>query len=389
MSETETVQGARDRAGRVVVRRHAEVVAAAQDPGLFSSAASAHLQVPNGLDGAEHARARRLLDPFFTPDELAWLAPVLDDLAAGLVDDVAGGPFDAVELGARYAVRAQSAWLGWPADLEPELLDWVAENRAATRSGDRAWTGRVAARFDRIVRGLLDARRAGATAGPVPGAPEAGSTVGAVPGPAAAGSDDGSGPDVTARLLAQHDDGRPAWTDEELVSILRNWTGGDLSSLALCAGVVVHWLAEHPGHQHHLRDAPDPALDAAVDEILRLDDPFVSNRRVATRDTVVAGCPVAAGEQVVLDWREANRDPEAFDDPGAYDPEGHADRNLVYGTGPHVCPGRPLATLELRVLVRRLLRAGTVVHDAARSAERETAPVAGFRTVPVRVVAAP
>ncbi|ARU53803.1 hypothetical protein CBR64_10290 [Cellulosimicrobium cellulans] len=358
----------RDRAGRVVVRRHAEAVAAAQDPVLFSSAASAHLQVPNGLDGAEHARARRLLDPFFAPDELAWLAPVLDDLAAGLVDDVAGGPFDAVELGARYAVRAQSAWLGWPAELEPELLDWVAENRAATRSGDRAWTGRVAARFDRIVRGLLAARRAGATAGPEP--------------------EPAAGPDVTARLLAQRDDGRPAWTDEELVSILRNWTGGDLSSLALCAGVVVHWLAEHPGHQHHLRDAPDPALDAAVDEILRIDDPFVSNRRVATRDTVVAGCPVAAGEQVVLDWREANRDPDAFDDPAAYDPEGHADRNLVYGTGPHVCPGRPLATLELRVLVRRLLRAGTVVHDDARPAERETAPVAGFRTVPVRVVAA-
>ena len=88
----------------------------------------------------------------------------------------------------------------------------------------------------------------------------------------------------------------------------------------------------------------------------------------------------------MLDWREANRDPDAFDDPGAYDPEGHADRNLVYGTGPHVCPGRPLATLELRVLVRRLLRAGTVVHDGARPAERETAPVAGFRTVPVRVV---
>jgi len=377
VSDTETVQGTRDRAGRVVVRRHAEVVAAAQDPGLFSSAASAHLQVPNGLDGAAHARARRLLDPFFAPDELAWLGPVLDDLAVGLVADVAGGAFDAVELGARYAVRAQSAWLGWPADLEADLLDWVAENRAATRSGDRAWTGRVAARFDRIVRGLLDARRAGATAGPATSGPE---------------RDDASatgGPDVTARLLAQQDDDGPAWTDEELVSILRNWTGGDLSSLALCAGVVVHWLAEHPAHQHHLRDAPDPALDAAVDEILRLDDPFVSNRRVATRDTVVAGCPVAAGEQVVLDWREANRDREAFDDPGAYDPEGHADRNLVYGTGPHVCPGRPLATLELRVLVRRLLRAGTVVHDDARPAERETAPVAGFRTVPVRVVAAP
>ena len=357
MNESVIDEVVRDTAGRLVVHRHADVVAAAGDPELFSSAASAFLQVPNGLDGAEHAAARRLLDTFFTPAELVPLAPLLEALADTLVVAAGADVFDAVELGALYAVRAQSAWLGWSAALEPELLDWVAENRAATRSGDRAWTARVASRFDAIVRGLLEARR------------------GSV-----------AGDDVTSRLVAQRDASGRAWSDEEVVSILRNWTGGDLSSLALCAGVVVHWLAEHPEHQRHLRDAPDPALDAAIDEILRIDDPFVSNRRVATRDTVVAGCPVAAGEQVVLDWRAANRDPDAFDDSAAYDPEGHADRNLVYGTGPHVCPGRPLATLELRVLVRRLLRAGTVVHDGARPAERETALVAGFRTVPVCIV---
>ncbi|MFD6094282.1 cytochrome P450 [Oerskovia sp. NPDC060338] len=357
MNESVIDEVVRDTAGRLVVHRHADVVAVADDPEAFSNAASSHLQVPNGLDGPEHAAARRLLDTFFTPDELVPLAPVLEALAAGLVDEAGADPFDAVEVGARYAVRAQSAWLGWSAALEPELLDWVAENRAATRSGDRAWTARVAARFDAIVRGLLEARR------------------GSV-----------AGDDVTSRLMAQRDASGRAWSDEEVVSILRNWTGGDLSSLALCAGVVVHWLAEHPEHQHHLRDAPDPALDAAIDEILRIDDPFVSNRRVATRATVVGGCPVAAGEHVVLDWRRANRDPQVVGDPDVYDPEANAPHNLVYGTGPHVCPGRGLATLELRVLVRRLLCAGTLVLDRSAPAQRESAPVAGFRTVPVRVV---
>lgn len=358
----------RDAFGRLVVRRHADVVAAARDPELFSSAASAHLQVPNGLDGAAHASARRRLDPFFAPEELEPLAPRLEDLAADLVEPLAvsGATFDAVELGARYAVRAQSAWLGWPASLEDELLGWVARNRAATRSGDRARTARVAADFDRLVRGLLDERRAGD--GPAPGG--------------------AAEPDVTARLMGQRDENGRAWTDEELVSILRNWTGGDLSSLALCVGVVVHWLAEHPEHQPHLASAPDAALDAALDEILRIDDPFVSNRRVATRDTSVSGCPVAAGDQVVLDWRAANRDPRAVGDPDAFDPEANAAHNLVWGTGPHVCPGRPLATLELRVLVRHLLGAGTVALDPAAPAEREAAPVAGYRTVPVRVVPA-
>ncbi|MGH1564303.1 cytochrome P450 [Mumia sp. DW29H23] len=348
---------ARDTAGRLVLRRHADVMEAAHDPAVFSNAVSRFLQVPNGLDGSEHAMFRRMLDPFFAPDRMAVLAADLAVVARGVVAELGAGAFDAVEdLGARFAVRAQSAWLGWPAELEDVLLAWVADNRAASRSGDTARTSDVAARFDAIVRALLDARR---TAGE----------------PA----------DVTAELAGlRTEDGRTL-TDDEIVSILRNWTGGDLSSLALCAGVVVHWLATHPEHQSVLAEADDPGLDAAIVEVLRLDDPFVSNRRVATVDTSAGGCPVSAGEQVVLDWRAANRDPEAMGDPDAFDPEGHAAANLVYGAGPHVCPGRPLATLELRLLVRALLAAGRVTLDASRPPTREEPPVAGFRTVPVRV----
>jgi cytochrome P450 len=136
----------------------------------------------------------------------------------------------------------------------------------------------------------------------------------------------------------------------------------------------------------HLGEASDRELDAAIDEILRADDPFVSNRRVATRDALVEGCRVSAGDVVVLDWRAANRDPAAFENPDAHRPEAHAAANLVYGTGPHVCPGRGLSTLELRVLVRELLAAGTLELDVRHPATREEPPVAGFRTVPVRLV---
>lgn len=349
----------RDHAGRLVVGRHATVVAAAHDPVTFSNAVSRHRQVPNGLDGAEHAGFRAVLDPFFEPDRMRALEPGLAELAGQVVAAVASGKsFDAVgELGSLYAVRAQSRWLGWRSDLEQDLLDWVADNRAATRAGDRDRILGVAARFDQIIRSLLDERRR-------PGAP----------------------PDLTTELMELHGpDGSPL-SDEDLVSVLRNWTGGDLSSLALCAGVVVHWLATHRDAQPGLAAATDADLDAAIDEMLRLDDPFVANRRIATRDTEISGCPVAAGEHVLLDWREANLDPEAFDDPHAFDPHANAAANLVYGTGPHVCPGRPLATLELRVLTRALLGAGRVELDESQPAVREEAPVAGFRSVWVRLV---
>lgn len=347
-----------DDPGRLVVRSYDAVLAVAHDPGTFSNNVSRHLHLPNGLDGEGHAAARRFIDPFFAPEEIARLQPAFEAIAASLVADLAvgGATFDAVaDLGGRFAVRAQSAWLGWRSDLEDELLAWVEQNRAATRSRDRALTRRVAADFDAIIGSLIAERQRDPR------------------------------DDVTTRLMQTPAEEGETLTDPEVVSILRNWTGGDLSSLALCAGVVVHWLATHSGHARHLAQASDAELDAAIDEILRADDPFVSNRRVATRDTVVAGCPVAAGDVIVIDWRAANRDADVFGEPGVFDPVGNAAANVVYGTGVHVCPGRGLSTLELRVLVRAVLAAGGL--ELAAPAVREEAPVAGFRTVPVRLAA--
>ena len=355
-----TDDGTADRT--LTLRRHADVVTAALDPLTFASAVSSHLQVPNSLDGAVHARARRLLDPFFAPAPMAVLEPGLVELAASLVADCAAREgFGAVsDLGTPFAVRAQSQWLGWSADLEHELVDWVADNRAATRSGDPARTAVVAGQFDTIIRGILDERRHRRTSGAI---------------------------DVTDELLALRDETGRGFTDAELVSILRNWTGGDLASIALCVGVIVHWLGEHQQHQGHLAAANDAQLDAAIDEILRIDDPFIANRRVATHATEIGGCPVSAGDRVVLDWASANRDPAAFGDPDACEPAANAEGNLVYGIGVHVCPGRPLATLQLRILVRALLAAGRVELIPGAIAERETPPAGGFRVVPARIIA--
>lgn len=352
-----------DESGRLVVRRHQAVVAVANDPGTFSSGVSRFLQIPNGLDGESHADARSLLDPFLAADQIDPLEPVFAGIARRLIAEVAadGRTFDGVhELGARYAVRAQSAWLGWGPEREDVLLEWVDQNRAAARSGDSSRMRDVAEAFGAIIRSLLAERRAPERA---PSAHR----------------------DVTAQLMAVRKKNGESLSEAELVSILRNWTGGDLASLALCAGVVVHWLATHPRRAALLTSAPDRELDAAIDEILRADDPFIANRRVVVRDAVVDGHPVSAGDVIVLDWRAANRDPDVFAAPDRFAPGPHAAANLVYGAGPHACPGRGLATLELRVLTRELLRAGAPELDTHRAAVREDPPAGGFRSVPVRI----
>ncbi|PBB09161.1 cytochrome P450 [Kocuria sp. WRN011] len=351
---------ARDTSGAWTLFTHADVTAAALDHESFSNAVSRHLQVPNGLDGPTHTVFRALVERYFTPERMSALEPVVQRVATDLVGQLeVPGSIDAVAVGSRFAVRAQTAWLGWPAGLEEDLLQWMQDNHAATRSRDASRTAEVAQRFDAIIRSLIDVRR------------EAG---------------DDAPDDVTTELVHARVDGREL-TDEEIVSILRNWTGGDLGSMALCTGVVLAYLADHPDLQDRLRSGvSDREFDAILDEILRIDDPFVVNRRITTEPVTVGGRELAAGDRVLLNWTAANRDPRIFGDPEAFDPVGNAPYNLVYGIGKHVCPGRPLATLELRALTRAALAATAAIEpDPDRPRQRELPPAGGFATAPLRL----
>jgi cytochrome P450 len=343
--------------GEWVLLRHDLVRRAALDDVSFSNEVSRFLQVPNGLDGALHTAFREALDPFLAPAALAPYRAKFDQIAAELVRSLPrGASVEAVrEIGAAFAVRAQSAWLGWPPELEGRLLAWIENNHAATRTGDSARTAQVAEEFDDIIRSVLAQRRC-----------------------------ESSPTDVTGELLRVRVHGREL-ADAEIVSVLRNWTGGDLGSIALCVGVLVHNLASRPELQSLLREGVlDAQLDLVIDEVLRIDDPFVSNRRVTTRAVDLVGVRLPAGAPVKLHWTSANRDDCVFSDPDAFDPAGHASDNLVYGVGRHACPGRLLATLELRIAVRALLAGTTsITLDPNRPAEREVAPVGGWARVPV------
>lgn len=360
---------ARDAEGTCYILRHEGVRRAALDDATFSSAVSRFRSVPNSMDGDEHRRFRALVDQFLGAERVAALVPMLRDVSEAVVAALPRGvAIDAVhEWGAIVAVRAQSRWLGWPAALEQTLLTWVKDNQEATRAGALASTRAIAQRFDAIVRGQVIERQSAAQRGEARG-------------------------DVTAELmLAAVEDpeapgGRRALTQAETVSVLRNWTAGDLGSLALALGVIVHYLATHPELQAELRRRvrDTSALDRAIDEILRIDDPFVQNRRVTAREVEIGGHTLPRGASVVLSWTAANRDPAVFGDPDAYRPDENASENLVYGVGRHACPGRALATHELREALAALLRAThAITLSPGDHAVREALPLGGYARVPI------
>lgn len=341
----------------IVVTGNALARDVAEDPQRFSSGVSRFLQLPNGLDGEEHTKVRSLIDAYLAPDQVDHLEPKFRRIARELAADAAArGTVDSVnDLGAQYAVRAMTTWLGWPDELDDTLVAWVADNNAATRSGELARTAEVAERFDAIIRSVVE--------------------------PLQEHPDDS----VTSRLV--HDDslGRRLEFDE-VVSVLRNWTAGDLSSMAYCIGVVLDALIEHPELQDRLRQGVSRReFGAIADEILRADSPFVSNRRVTTCPVQLDGVDLPEGQRVRIHWTAANHDPDAFADADGFDPDANASGNLVWGAGPHACPGRALSIVELQALTEELLAVAEL--SRAGEGERETHPVGGWASLPVRLTA--
>lgn len=347
--------------GEWVLLRHADVVAAAKDHQRFSSHVSRYLQIPNGLDGEQHTKYRQVIDKYLTKTALTPFVAVFEQVANALVASLPQNQvIDAVhDIGATFAVRAQCAWLGWPVELEPRLLQWMADNHAATRSGDYNNMAEVAADFDEIVRSVIVPRRAKSNI-----------------------QQDIELNDVTSRLCQETVDGR-LLTEAELVSILRNWTGGDLGSIALCVGVIVAYIAQHPECIKQLVTAKDAEVEAFINEILRLDNPFVSNRRITTCPVNIAGQQIPAGAKIKLNWTSANRDETVFNH-NKFDAKSHAANNLVYGIGKHICPGQILATWQLRIALQALLAGiNRIDFVTEQPLEREVAPVGGYYKVPI------
>ena len=130
-----------------------------------------------------------------------------------------------------------------------------------------------------------------------------------------------------------------------LLSVAGNDTTRHTTSHAMRA------LTLNPDQRQTLRSDLDGVMPTAVEEFIRWATPVLTFRRTATRDTEIAGQPVAATEKVVLFYHSGNRDETAFDDPWRFDVTREPNHHLGFGGGgPHYCLGASLARTQLRSL---------------------------------------
>ena len=131
--------------------------------------------------------------------------------------------------------------------------------------------------------------------------------------------------------------------------------GGIETTEGMIANAVLH-LLEGRGRVAQAKASP-AALDAAIDESLRLEPAAAVIDRYATADVTLGDARIAGGELVRLSIAAANRDPAVFVDPDAFDPgRPNLRRHVAFAQGPHVCVGVHLARLEARVAIDALLR---------------------------------
>jgi cytochrome P450 len=189
------------------------------------------------------------------------------------------------------------------------------------------------------------------------------------------------GDDLATALSQASVDGEQL-TDSELDAyfMVLSAAGNETTRFLLSGGL--EQLCMQPDDFAMLRKSPD-LIPKAVEEMIRWVSPVMQMRRTVTRDTVVAGQPLKAGDKVVLYFVSANRDERKFEDPERFSPTRKSTGHLGFGLGPHFCMGAHLARLETQIFYETLFERVAEVRLKGRGEKLSSYLFSGHTHLPV------
>ncbi|GAA3454260.1 cytochrome P450 [Dactylosporangium matsuzakiense] len=325
-----------------LVTRYADCRAALADPrlskrqGAGDNARSLAQPVRSPLtrhllanDPPDHTRLRRLVSREFTARRVEALRPRVGELSAALIASLRerGASADLVEdYAVHLPIQVICELLGVPIEDQADFRRWTSVMVSASASAGGAGVPEAAAAFVGYLLGLIGRKRA-APAG-----------------------------DLLSALIATRDEGDRLDEDELTSMAFLLLLAGHETTVNLI-GSGMYTLLTRPDVRRSLE--ADPALvPAAVEEFLRLESPVeTATSRTATEPVTYGGVTIPAGAMVAISLLAADRDPERFPEPDAFDLGRPDNQHLAFGYGIHYCLGAPLARLEAQIAFTDLLAA--------------------------------
>lgn len=279
--------------------------------------------IPVEIDPPMHAEYRSLVAPFFAPKAINSMKGDIAELCTTLID----GFVDAgeVEFMGDFAkvlpTRIFLALMGMPLEDAPLLLDWVGTLMHTRPEDDPDYAIRVGVRrkIMSYLADMIGARRAEPR-------------------------EDILSTMVTTELPS----GRLLDDDEALSMSFQLYMAG-LDTVANALGYTFAHLARSDEHRAMVVSG-EVTPRQVTEEMLRAYS-VVNTSRVVMNDTEIDGCPISAGDRVVLSTAAANRDPAEFEDADQVDLARSTNRHIAFGAGRHRCLGSHLARLELETVI--------------------------------------
>lgn len=283
------------------------------------------------LEPPDHTRIRRLVSKVFTPRSVTALGPRIAELSGELAERCREmGTFDLLSDYAQlFSVAVVGEVLGVPRRDTHLLLDWshaiVKMYEFTVPEELKVRAEAAAGEFIDYTKALIDDKR--------------------------------RSPDATlvSKLVETSDAGDRLSNDEIVSTTMVLLEAGHEATVNTLGNGTRALLQNRDQWRRMVSGDVDAAT--ATEELLRYDSPLqFFNRWVLEPGVEIAGRPMAVGDDVVMLFGSAQRDPRRFDQPDRLDVGRGDPTHIGFGGGIHFCVGAPLARAELAVAFADLVR---------------------------------